>query len=98
VIVGESSCKTFHSIMATWIETEEDNVSDEGGKKGGLRNDNDSEDDIDEDKGYFSDRGTNKYIWGKTSLEGPRHTSRNSTVKWGWMIRLLVEERGRVRH
>jgi hypothetical protein len=30
-------------------------LPDEGGKKGGLRNDNDSEDDIDEDKGYFSD-------------------------------------------
>ena len=36
LIVGESSRKTFHSIMATWIETEEDNVSNEGGTKGVL--------------------------------------------------------------
>jgi hypothetical protein len=72
VIVGESSRKTFHSIMATWIETEEDNASDEGGKKGGLRNDSDSEDDRVEDIGYFSDKGTNKY-----SL-----TSRNSTATY----------------
>ena len=75
VIVGESSRKTFHSIMATWIETEEDNASDEGGEKGGLRNDSDSEDDIDEDKGYFSDIGTNRYTWGKS-------TSRNSTASY----------------
>jgi hypothetical protein len=84
LIPGESSSKTFHSIMATWTENEDNNCSNKGGKKGGLRTDSDSDDGSDDGDGYFSDMGTNQCTWdnNKSSTETLIHTSpKNSTAR-----------------
>ena len=59
LIEGESTCKTFHSIMGTWVQKEDDHSKDVG-KKGGLKDDDESEDVSDDDGGFHSDSGTNR--------------------------------------
>ena len=54
--VHESSIKTLHSIMGTWTWTGE---KEDGSNEGRLRDDSDSEEVSDDDKGYFSDSETN---------------------------------------
>lgn len=64
VIAGDSSSKTYHAIMGTWLRDEDDNCSNEGRKKEELRSDSDSDDDDSDDgNGYFSETGTNQCKW-----------------------------------
>lgn len=67
----ESSNKTLHSIMGTWTWSGE---KEDGSNEGRLRDDSDSEEVSDDDKGFFSDSET-KIIrrWAKP----PPHVTSN---------------------
>jgi hypothetical protein len=70
MIAGESSRKTFHSIMGTWLIKDDDNNSKYVGKKGDLKDDSESEDVCEDDGGYHSDNNDRvKCSWAQASTE-----------------------------
>ena len=69
-IVGDSSNKTYHSIMGTWTRSEGDTHLEDRGEKGGMNNNSDSDDFGEDDGGYNSDLGaTKRRVWGKGDLK-----------------------------
>ena len=66
LIVGDSSNKTYYSIMGSWLLAEDDKYLEDSGTKVGLKDNSDSEDVNEDDGGYYSDRGTTKrrlWVW-----------------------------------